>query len=242
MAKQSIILKNVPIAYAKVRKNHLNQKKNTKHEADAPYKNKEVSVDFLVPVKVAKQWKKDYKDRTTVRKVMKLVAVEDILERYRLTELPEGFEVDGEVYSCKLSHQAAYKSGDLNEKRLPQIVGTKKVGKDFYDKNGKLVSGDVMIGNGTLVNLQINPDFQFTDLDGSVGYKFYLQAIQILDLVEVELSKTLFEFDEEEAEEDDDEEGFDVEEEEAPKPSRRKASKPDEPDVDQEDDDDSWDD
>lgn len=200
------VLKNVYAYYAKIASPALKFEK--KEDKELPFLNKEYVVDLLLPAKdmakLRKQYKKDVKAVTET----KYLTEKEFKETFKVDPPSDAKykNEDGEYEILKVRKHASWPDGTPTEK--PQVLGCKN--KMTVDRDGKKINGDVLIGNGSLVNVQL-VERPFKKVK---GMSLDLEKIQVLELVEYSTDVTLFESEGDDDFEDDDdsnEDSFDDE-------------------------------
>lgn len=182
------VLKNVYMYYAKIKNPALEYQKEAVQ--GKPHMNRVCVVDVLVPENVYKALKKKYKGVKAVKDAREF----DAKEFEEAFKVAPPYEADT-YYVVKFKKKTYYKDG--NEAQKPKVVGQVGQTKDI---NGKEISVDVDLGNGTLGHVQFKErtwDNQF-----GKGMALDMTAVCIKELVEYVSQGSLeFEFDEDEDDE-----------------------------------------
>lgn len=222
------VFKNAYLYYTKVK--DPVQKYETEADKENPLKDKEYATDIVVPYKQYKTIKKKW---PTVKalKDPKSYSAEEFQAKMKVAPPsdPEYLNADGEYTVLHFWKYAAFPDGKAAPK--VNVVGMKKgIAKDA---NGEEIGVDVLMGNGTLANVQLRGRKLKTK--SGKDMQLDLDALQIIELVPYVSNDLEFDFEEpedEDFEEPEDEDSPFVEDDEDGE----------EPDSDSdEDDDDDWD-
>jgi len=191
--------------------------------------NKEFKIEMLLPVKTYKALKAKYKSVKSVKEVKQHTA-EGYEKRFKVAPPEDSIYIDsdGEYNTLKMTKMAYYKlSGDKTIQ--PKVMGVKGTKTSQKDSEGKPVSLQIEVGNGSFGRVQFierawkNGDKKGISLD--------LVGIQVANPVEYASkydSEFEFEFEDDDGLED---EGF-VVEEDSEDTQEEEASEPDSDDTD----------
>jgi len=183
-------LENVYFLYTKIKTPALEYEKSAHPDKDkAAYMYKEFVTDVLVTEDTYKELKKKYKTVQSIKSVREFTA-----EEFETTfKVAPPYEAET-YYVLKFSKMAYYKN-DEKPSDPPSVYGS--VNK-IKDRNGKPISIEVEIGNGSLGSLLFKErEWKF---GGKAGLSLDLRAVLIKELVEYASSDAAddFDFDEDE--------------------------------------------
>lgn len=199
------MIKNAYVFYAKFKTPAL--KYQQQEDRELPYKNKEYVGDFLIPFDQLKALKKEWKKTVKAFQSSKGgLSPKDFKEKYKVDKLPpkEYLNEDGEYEIIKFRKHASQQDGTPNDP--PALFGYFKA--KGRDKNGLKVTQDTLLGNGTLVNVQLT--VRKLKTESGKDQQLDLYGVQVIELVPYQSSGDEFEEhdgDFEDAEEES--EGFD---------------------------------
>lgn len=184
----SVMIKDAYVYYAKFKTPSLKYQQEADEEF--PFKNKEYVGDFLIPYAQLKSLKKEW--RKTVKAFQSAkggLSPKAFKEKYKLDTLPpdEYKNEDGEFETIKFRKHASQQDGTPNDP--PTLFGYFKAkGKD---KNGLKITQDVLLGNGTSVNVQLTVRKLKTESGKDVQLDLY--GVQVIELVPYQGKEDQFE-------------------------------------------------
>lgn len=228
MAGKAFNIENCVLYYSRLNEPVLKYKK--KADPDVPYKNKEYTIQIVIPTKTMKKLKKEYKKSVRAFQYIQELTAEEFKKKMK-ADAPDPkiyANDDGEFEVIRFNAHALGVSGTPNKK--PQVIGAKvKVCKDL---DGNTIKQDTLIGNGSVGVVRVK-ERTVAGEEGS-GIQLDLKAVQIHHLVAYEEEdEVMFE----DMTTDDD---FDEEPEEDFVDHTEEDDEPD-PDIESDDDDEEWD-
>lgn len=183
MSDKKPVINDVYVYYVKLKTPALQYQKN--EVEGKPFANKEYVLDAIMKTADIEKFEKVYKKKG-VKSLSEIKYVpKDQFEKRFKTAPPASDDYineDGEYAVLKIRKSASYKDGSPIA-NPPAVVGFKSLGNK--SKNGFLIEGrDTLIGNGSLVNIQIAERTYNVPNSTSKGMALDLFAIQVVDLVE----------------------------------------------------------
>lgn len=177
------IIKNVFIYYSKLKTPEL--KMNQKPDPKKPLRNKEYIADVLLKADDLKELRKKYrKAGVKAFQEIKSFTKEEFQKRFKVDPpAAKGYtNEDGEYDILKVRKAASYSDGTPAEPR-PAVVGFGSLGGQ--SKNGYDINHEVLMSNGTEINLQLR-ERKYNIPSGGSGTALDLWKIQVINLIPYE--------------------------------------------------------
>ena len=181
--ERTIILKDAYIYYTSLKQPVLRYRKTA--NPNNFLENKEYKTTVILPYKEFKELSKKYKSSIRLFKEAKEWDAETFKEKFKVSPPPADkyADSDGSYFTIVLRRNALMPNGI--ELTRPRVVGFKgENGEVSVDLKGLKVGLNVLIGNGSLANIQV----YLRDLNTEAGTdkQLDLVAVQIKDLIEYE--------------------------------------------------------